>query len=181
MTVDRRWFIGLIVALVVSLGANLVVAGIVVAHRWVPPPPPPFALGGPSATEGLFGQLSPEGRDVVRETMRATRKELRDEFLALRESRKQVKALLEADPLDQAALAAALDHMNAQNAAIQARYQRAFVEVASKLSVEDRRRFKPSRADDGRPPRPEGAEHGGPPGGPMLDGPMPDDMPPPRP
>lgn len=158
MTVDRRWFYGLIAALTLSLAANLVVAGLILAHR---APPPPFALGSPSAIEGLFGQLSPAGEDIVRETLRAARRDTREQMEALREARREVRRVMEAESFDRAALAAALAKVRTLGDAVEQRMEAAFVTAAEKLTPEDRKRFRPGKPERGKPER-GGPEHGGP-------------------
>lgn len=150
MTVDRRWFYGLIAALTLSLAGNLVVAGLILAHR---APPPPFALGSPSAVEGLFGQLSPEGEATVRETMRAARHDMREQMEALREARRDVRRVMEAENFDRAALAAALEKVRTLGDAVEQRMEAAFVTAAEKLTPEDRKRFRPGKPERGRPDR----------------------------
>ncbi|PWR18026.1 periplasmic heavy metal sensor [Zavarzinia compransoris] len=147
MTVDRRWIIGLIVALTLSLAANLVVAGLILAHRG---PPPPFNMGSPSAVEGLFGELSPAGQEIVRETMRAARRDMRETVETLREARREVRRLMEAETLDKAALATTLERVRRLGDAVEQRMEAAFVEAAGQLSPEDRKRFRPGRSDGGR-------------------------------
>lgn len=169
MTVERRWIIGLIAALTLSLAANLVVAGIVVSRRF-DNPPPPFSFESPTGAEGLFGEISPEGRAAVRATMRDARRDLKDTYKEMRVLRAEIKTLLYADTLDRAALEAALDKLTALSASVQSRVQHSFVEAVSRMSAADRRRFTPPA----RPERPRRHEAGGPP----QDGPPP---PPPGP
>lgn len=169
MTVERRWIIGLIAALTLSLAGNLVVAGIVVARRF-DNPPPPFSFETPSGVEGLFGDISPDGRAAVRATMRDARRDLKDTYKEMRALRAEIKTLLYAEVLDRAALEAAFDKLTALSASVQSRVQHSFVEAVSHMSAEDRRRFTPAR-----PERPRRHDAGGPP----AEGPPPGDMPPP--
>lgn len=186
MTFERRWIIGLIAALTLSLAANLVIAGIVVARHF-DNPPPPFSFESPSSAEGLFGEISPEGRAAVRATMRDARRDLKDTYKAMRTLRAEIKTLLYADTLDRAALEAALDKLTALSASVQSRVQHSFVEAVSHMSAEDRRRFtpaprpdRPRRHDaggpprDGAPPPPQGPGPGPGPEGAPPDGPPPD-------
>lgn len=177
MTVERRWIIGLIAALTLSLAANLVIAGIVAARHF-DNPPPPFSFESPSSAEGLFGEISPEGRAAVRATMRDARRDLKDTYKAMRTLRAEIKTLLYADTLDRAALEAALDKLTALSASVQSRVQHSFVEAVSRMSAEDRRRFTPAP----RPERPRRHDAGGPPPprgpGPGLEGASPDGPPP---
>lgn len=168
MTVERRWIIGLVAALTLSLGANLVIAGITIARHIEAPPPPPFSFETPTGVEGMFGDLSAEGRAVVRQSMRESRRDLRDTYRQMRVVQTEIKSLLDAQALDRTALEAAFAKLAALKADVQTRLYRDFVEVASKLSAEDRRRFTPARPD--RPPRHR--DQGGKPA---------EDMPPPPP
>ncbi|PWR17889.1 periplasmic heavy metal sensor [Zavarzinia aquatilis] len=175
MTVERRWIIGLIAALTLSLAGNLVIAGIVVARRF-DNPPPPFSFETPSGAEGMFGELSPDGRAAVRATMRDARRDLKDTYKEMRGLRAQIRALLYADVLDRPALEAALDKLTALSASVQSRVQHSFVEAVTHMSAEDRRRFTPAR-----PERPRRHDAGGPPpeAPPPGETPPPGDMPPP--
>jgi uncharacterized membrane protein len=154
MTRERRWIVGLAIVATLSLALNLVVAGIVIAHR-SDPPPPPFNLGSPGVIEQMFRDLSPEGRAVMLESMRDGRKELRDSFKALREMKREIKHIIEADTVDQVALTAALDRLAALTTAVQTRLQQAFIEGVVKLSIEDRKRLRPGPPPPGDGPPPQ--------------------------
>lgn len=174
MTRERRWIVGLAIVATLSLALNLVVAGIVIAHR-SDPPPPPFDLGSPAVMEQMFRELSPEGRAVMLDSLRVGRKELRDSFKALREIKREIKQIVEADAVDQPALKAAFDRLTVLTTTVQTRLQQSFVEGVAKLSIDDRKRLRPGRGDgkppgDGPPPPPPGD---GPPPFPPGDGPPP--------
>lgn len=173
MTAERRWIIGLVVALTVSLAGNLLVAG-VVASRWFDRPPPPLSFAGPSMIEGLFEDLSPEGSKIMRSAMHEARRDLRPTFGELREARQEVRRLLEAEDFDRAAFDAAMARVDTLGDTVEARMEKGFADAVGQLSAEDRRRFKPGRPDRGRPdrdrpdrdrmgPPPEGMPPGAPP------------------
>lgn len=150
MTAERRWIIGLVIALTVSLAGNLLVAGVVASHWFDDRPPPPVSLANPYMVEGLFEDLSPEGRDVLRNSLRGARRDLKDTFRELHGARRELRRLMVADPFDRAAFEAATARMTALGDAVEHRMQQAFTEAVSQMSLEDRQHFKP-----GRPPRPE--------------------------
>lgn len=167
MTRERRWIVGLAIVATVSLALNLIVAGIIIAHR-MDGPPPLLDLAGPAFPDQIIGELSPEGRTAMQDSWREGRRALRDDFKALREMKREIKMLLDAEVLDRPALEAALDRVSTLTSRIQAGAQKSFLEGVSKLSADDRRRLRPARAD--RPDRP-----------PRDAPPPPGDMPPPVP
>lgn len=161
MTRERRWIVGLAVVATVSLALNLIFAGITIAHKF-DSPPPLLDFASPAFPGQMFSELSPEGRATMEEGWRDTRRELRGEFKAIREVRREVKELLAAETLDRPALEAALDRVSAATDRIQARFQQTFVDSITKLTAEDRRRLRPSRPErpdrrgDTPPPPPPG-------------------------
>ncbi len=115
------------------------------------PPPPPAATGaGPGEPgmhggrhggrhERMFKSLSPEGRKIMADAMRAARND--DDRADIRAARDRVGALLSADKLDVNALRSAMD---AERRLVDARHkdrQDAMLGAFQKLSVADRKAF----------------------------------------
>lgn len=102
--------------LVLSLGVNLLVAGLVVgagAHRYHGDDR--RAPGGDITAYGPFARALPEAaRDRMRENFRARAPELRANRAALRESFHDLRAALKAVPYDEAAVVRILDQQRAQ-------------------------------------------------------------------
>jgi uncharacterized membrane protein len=135
MTKTVKW---LGIGLVVSLGLNLFVLG-----AWV----------GKIARHGntvetervtlgpMTESLSPEGRQLVRQSIRTNRKEAIPIFKELNAARERANQALETDPFDPAAYEAALRDIRAYSEAGQALLHTTLVDVVSRLSMDDRRRL----------------------------------------
>ena len=86
----------------------------------------------------MFANVSPEGRKLLSEAMRANNQEHRR---ALRDARNQVNELVAADRLDVPALRQAMEAERRLVDASHARRQAALLAALQKLSVEDRKAF----------------------------------------
>lgn len=121
----------ILIALLISLALNLMIAGFVVGkHRGAPGEPPPMAWA--------VAQLSPETQQRVRAQMRAQlpqvrplRKELRDAHLAVREA-------VAADDYDAQDLAQALEASRVAGERYQALIHKNLVAVSAQLPKEQR-------------------------------------------
>lgn len=138
-TAKRNWLIG---ALVVSVALNLAVAGFVGA-KW--------AMRGAYSGHGssisgfnrraAFATLNEEQHTKIRSLWKSERKNFRSDFKAMRKSRRELRDLLSAAELDEAAIAKAFDIMAAQNEKIHMALQQVFIKVARALPAEDRKKF----------------------------------------
>lgn len=90
-----------------------------------------------------FGDISPEGRAILREAMRPDGDTDR---AAVRAARDRVQAVLMAERLDVAALRRAMDEENRLVDAMRDRRRAATLEAVQKLSLADRRAFAQSAA-----------------------------------
>jgi len=146
----------LMIALAVSLGANLFMAGFLVARglrsgdgrRPVAAMESPRALAQAARSAGAGKQL--------RRVMQAHRPELRSRREAMREAHRRARHALVAQPFDPKALDAALDDVRSRQAERQDALHGAVVGLASELSPKQRRALaKASRRGGGKRPRPD--------------------------
>ena len=129
----------------VSLAANLFVAGF-----WLARVSQGDAAGGGERgrpdwgdvefTLNRLGQnLSPDAQEMVRETLRDRRGELRPLFFDIRRTRMKIADEFAADEVDADALKALFADMRALRAELQRPVQETIVEVAVSLPAEERR------------------------------------------
>jgi uncharacterized membrane protein len=133
----RRWLWPLLVA---SLMLNLLVLGAIAggamfAHRHMGPGP-----DGPRGLQGFVRGLPKERREVLmagteREAMRARRREL----IAAQQA---VLDAIAAEPLDKAALEAALKHASDVEAKMHEANMATFIAIAERMTPQERQRFK---------------------------------------
>ncbi|GEM_PF-4640305 len=152
----------LIVALLVSLAVNLLVAGVVLGHwHHRDSRPPPMAWATDSLTE--------ETRQIVRQRMRSQFPKVRPLREAMRSAVQDVRQAAGAEPFDPAAMNQALEAMREVTAQYQDLMQENAVELAAQLPAEQRlallravlQRLHMARMPAG-PKRPDGQrwEHG---------------------
>jgi len=145
---SRRLLTALVVA---SLAVNLFLAGLL-AGDWLMGRygPPPFAPAiNPSWMRHALG---PDAERMVAPVMRRHMDEIREHIEATRRARRAVGAALTAEPFDRAALEDALARIRTQNAEAQAAFHGAFVDVADKLSPEQRAELAKESQRRRRPP-----------------------------
>lgn len=117
------------------------------------------------AGEVFEGDLSRAGR-ILHEHKKA----LREHRRAVREARREARSVLESEPFDKGALETQLSRLRTHTQGSQEILHRAFVELATEATPEQRRRL--SRWADGpRGPRHTAPPHGPPPHGPPSHGP----------
>ncbi len=104
----------------------------------------PHQISGPR--RGAWAQISPEGRDTLREALSPDRAVDR---AAVRVARDRVNEIMSADRLDVAALRRAMDEENRLVDAMRDKRRAATLEAVQKLSVADRKAFA-QRAQMGR-------------------------------
>lgn len=138
----RRWMTLLGTALLVSLGLNLFLGGIV-AGRGV------GARGGidfqmtpanlKQGIERVMRVLPPADAEVMRGLFEAQRPEIRQRFEALQQARKAVGAALKAEPFDATVFNAAYATMQARTQEVQAAIHGVIKAAVPRLSPEARR------------------------------------------
>ncbi len=147
MARERRWIIGLGLALTLSLAANLLVAGVTISNR-LDGHRPGFGGGvGGRNFEALFARLSPAARDQLSERFQALKPERQEDYRAIRKARAAIGQLIAAEPLDRAALEAQFAIIESRSAAMQQRLNRAFIDGVSALAPAERQRIAPPPAD----------------------------------
>lgn len=135
MTFTGRKGTALLVALIVSLCVNLLLAGVMIGGRW--------HMGGP-----WWREVPDEARSVMKQAFEAHKPEFDANREAVRQARQKVADILKADPIDQAALDQALADLSQKSQAIQQLGNTMMVEVAKQLSPELRAQMADRWAED---------------------------------
>ncbi|MDF1585880.1 periplasmic heavy metal sensor [Marinimicrococcus flavescens] len=138
MTIRGRWAWALLALLVLSLGANLLVAGISAGRHFAGP-----RVMGAHHGRSLAGGLPEEAREAVREAFAERGPELRRRIAATREASERALELLRAPELDEAALAAAFATLRARSGDAQALVHEALAEGARNLPPGARAEWRP--------------------------------------
>lgn len=122
----------LLLALLVSVSVNLLIAGVVIGRKGFEghKPPPPMAW----ASE----RLDPKTRAVVSARMRERLPAMRPLRARLRQTHEDVRQVLRADVLDSEALHEALRRMRDASAAYQAEIHNNLVDLAEELPASER-------------------------------------------
>lgn len=141
-----RWL--LVVVLVLSLGCNLFIGGILLGRHFVGPPRNPDAILG-RMIERMSASLTPSDRGALERTFAAHRGEFADHFTALGQARAAIRRAMAAEPFDRGALSAALDNVDIQRAALAGVFRAVFLEVATEISPQGRQTL--ARHDPLRP------------------------------
>ena len=142
MTFTGRKGTALLVALIVSVCVNLLLAGVMVGGRW--------HHGGP-----WWREIPEEARPIMKQTFESHKAEFDARRGAVRQARQKVADILKADPIDQAALDQALAELSQQSQSIQQLGNTMMVEVAKQLSPELRAQMADRWAQDRFRRRPE--------------------------
>lgn len=149
----------LAVALIASVGVNLLLAGVIVGGMGFRPFLGPGGPGGPSGPDGMIERLAerlnPKDAKIVRDAVRAHRSEFVKNDPERREFPNRIRAALVADPFDPEALRRVLDAEDARDAAFREQLRRTAVRVATEIDPESRKIIAETRPD-GPPPRPDG-------------------------
>ncbi len=126
------------VALFASLAINLFGAGYFVARLWHhhPPPGPP---GPMMLAERLAAPLPAADKEVLLSAWKADQPKLASLNAELVAARREVRAKLNAEPFDRAALAAALSNTRAKRLALDEEIQGIIVDAVAKFSPEGRK------------------------------------------
>jgi uncharacterized membrane protein len=152
-----KWMMAI---LVVSVGANLFLGG-VLAGRWLAPRPMTLAAGPPvggapdrplrGPIERMAQSLPAEQRAEFDRALGHRRREATEAGRALQDARAKVREALIAERFDRTALDQALIDLRAQNERLQKSVHDGIADAAQHLPVEARRRLYESQ----RPPRGE--------------------------
>jgi uncharacterized membrane protein len=153
---SRPW---MLIVLVVSLGLNLFLGGLM-AGRWFSGPPHRMAATqgerGPAGEPGRILQrmaqtLPPEHRPAFEAAIAKHRDRVAQAATQAREAREQVRDIMRKDPLDRAALDNAFEKVRMSNVALQTEIQTTIADAAAVLPASARHRLTEWRAQ-GRGP-----------------------------
>ncbi|MDJ0943167.1 MAG: periplasmic heavy metal sensor [Kiloniellales bacterium] len=139
MTIRGKWAVALLVALFLSLGANLFLGGLFAGG----------ALRGDDkfrparAMAAFMKSLPEEARPVFRESFRARRPELRAKIRAVAEARGEIADLLAREDLDRARLDAAFVALRARTSEAQMLLHEIVVAAVMDLPPEVRSKWQP--------------------------------------
>jgi uncharacterized membrane protein len=128
------------VALAISLGVNLMLAGVLVgmrAQRFLHRGPPPAGSLAPSAHHGERGPRFREGG--LKHAFRDRQSEFKERRQKASAARGAVRAALEREPFDRAELERSLEALRRETNENQTLFHGALVEEAAKSSAEARR------------------------------------------
>jgi Spy/CpxP family protein refolding chaperone len=139
MTFTGRVGTALLVALIVSLCVNLLLAGMMVGGRW---------HGGHGGYRGFWTSVPEEARPLMKEVFDSHRTEFDARRDKVRQARKKVAEILKADTIDQAQLDQALSELVQQSQAMREFGYGVMIEVAKKLPPEQRREMAERWAKD---------------------------------
>jgi Spy/CpxP family protein refolding chaperone len=162
---------GLIIALLLSLAANVFFGGFVVG-RFVAGPPPPEAVRQGGQAIGFMNRrslemLSAEDQETVRAVFRSQRRVVRAKNRILQERRGDLANAIAADPWDRARVEAAAAALQEAQRDREALFAALLIEALEELSPEDRAALANARVDPSRPqdrprrPRPGGGPRTG--------------------
>ena len=135
MTFTGRKGTALLVALIVSLCVNLLLAGVMIGGRWHGPGP-------------WWKDIPEEARPIMKQAFESHKAEFDQRRDAVRQARQKVADILKAEPIDQAALDQALVELSQASQSIQQLGNTMMVEVAKQLSPDLRAQVADSWAKD---------------------------------
>lgn len=138
----------LAIALTISLGVNLFLAGLFVG-RWVGPPPLFAHAAAPRSPERpvqamidrMAASLDEPNRVTFERIMDKHRPELSTAGASFREARRRVGDAMGAEPFDQTKLESALQELRARNMEFQRRLHAALGEAAAGLPPSERQKL----------------------------------------
>lgn len=132
----------LVILLALSAALNLFVIGAVAGGWWMRERleirRTPTAAAPAPGWRAMGRRLSPEGREVFRETLQDLAPETAPLAAEGRRNRREAAELMAASTLDAAALNAALDRARAADLALRGKLEGAVVDAATRLSSTDR-------------------------------------------
>jgi Heavy-metal resistance len=143
--------IGLLpLALMVSVGINLFVAGWLVgdrAGRFGPPPPPLGSMQ--SFLDSLESKLSPEGAGIMDTMVRNLKDRSFQHFRRFEDLGLRMQRALAGEPFDRAGFLTAAHELSAEQAADRSDGAEQIADAIEKLSPEDRKRLLEMKSDRG--------------------------------
>ena len=162
---DRK----LIIALAISLAANVFVGGIFLGSTLRGAPPDPVSIEAspvgelrPQPVFRIVQQLPPESRRHFRRAFRNELPEMRDTNRELRRVRRELAIIVQAEEWDEAAVQEKFTEMRELRHEQAKRFESALIEALGELSREDRQRVlraigerERQRDQQGRMPRGE--------------------------
>ncbi len=140
VTIDARAGKWLALALLLSLGVNVFLGGLVAGRHFGQPAASQreaLAPGGP--IQRLVASLPPDDRGAVQKAFAKRRAELAGDRRAVQAARAQVAQILAADTYDLAAQQKAFAEVRARTEALQRLLHEGLAEAAQEMSVEGRR------------------------------------------
>lgn len=157
---SNKW---LILALVLSLGANLALAGFLAGRASADLSGPRLLDPNLRVSRLLLQQLPEERREALRPLFREQLRSIRPSIDGIRRSQRKIEAALTAEPFDPRALESALEAFRTHLTRSQETSHAAFLSLADSLSPEERRLLGQTLTSQGRH-RPHGLPNGPPPG-----------------
>lgn len=154
-----NWTRRLLVLLAISIGLNLLLAGLWIGARWSGPRHGPGVKFG-GERDGRFPAAFSQAIEGRRDELAARRR-------AVAEARRAARSILEREPLDRAALESALERLRRETAGSQQIVHHALIDAAARAPRESRRelgrvlsqRHRMGRGDGPiRGPRPDPSE-----------------------
>jgi uncharacterized membrane protein len=137
-------------ALVVSFGFNVFVAGWLVgdrAGRFGPPPRPPGSMQ--EFREALESELSPEGARIMDTLLRNFQDRGSQHFRRFEELGERMESALVGEPFDRAGFLAAAHELSVAQAEGRGEIAEQIANAVEKLSPEDRKRLSEMKSDHG--------------------------------
>lgn len=160
VTLDPRAGKWVLLALFVSLGLNLFVAGFVLAHKYHRPPhefadqrPPNERPGVHAFVDRMAGTLPDADREQFLSVIAGYRAEMATAEKQLRDARQKVREAVAADPFDRAALETAFGEVRARLQDMQKVMHGALTDAISRLPADARKNLAEWDKNRGAPNR----------------------------
>lgn len=134
MTLSGRGATVTLVALVLSVCLNVFVAGLIIGR--VSSGDRPALPRGGGGLERFIATMPEEARPVIRQALRDNRPQLQGPFLALRDARQDVAAVVAAEPFDREAFEAAMATVRTRSKALEAEVHGVIAEALEQLPTE---------------------------------------------
>lgn len=138
MTLSGRTGTLVIVALVVSICLNLLVAGMIIGHRWHGGPDRMGPFGGPPGG-AILREMPEEARPLIKTILKQHKSDFEARRDAMQQARRRVAEILQAEAIDQGQLDAALKDLQQRSQELQQLGHTVLIEVAQKLPPDLRR------------------------------------------
>lgn len=141
---QRRWLIALLLALVLSLGLNLVFAGYLLGRSGAAASATAHHVrghGAPAQLRHFLASRSPERQASLQPTHKAYRRALREGMRDLGMARRQLGAALRSEPWDPAAVSAAMAAVDQAMLDSSRRHHEAMLPLLQALTPQERQLF----------------------------------------